>query len=87
MMLEELQRPNYAQNTIRHYIRKIEAALTHTLLFDANGADRDGQRHDFSAPIQPFRREFPFSILSPTIIIPLTSSEGNGQSGFRRDFA
>jgi hypothetical protein len=83
MMLEELQRGNHARNTIRHFIRKTEATPTHTLLFDAHGADHDGRGHDFGAPIQPFKREFPFSILSPTKIIPLTSSESNGQSGFR----
>ena len=27
MMLEELQRRNYAQNTIRHYIRAVEELL------------------------------------------------------------
>jgi len=34
--------------------------------------------------IRPERyyHEFPFSILSPAMVVPLTSSECNGQSGF-----
>jgi len=36
-------------------------AMTHTLPFDAKGADRDRRNHDFDAAIQPFemrRRSF-----------------------------
>jgi len=37
MMLEELQRRNYAQNTIRHYIRTVEDFALSKILLDDFG--------------------------------------------------
>jgi len=71
-MLEELQRLNYAETTIRHYIRTVEDFARR---FNC-APDRLGPRHirEFQAELFQKRKLSPNSVIPKVILTTLTLS-------------